>query len=74
MEEVVDAAEGEKAWVAVALLPKDLDRYNVHIDNMEMGKYWYKQVVQQLALASIDADGDMHMMWWDLDKGCPHKD
>jgi len=38
------------------------------MDNMEMGQHWYKKVVKKLVLALVDADGDMHMMCWDLDK------
>jgi len=44
------------------------------MDNMEMGKHWYKKLVQHMALASVDADRDMHMVCWDLDKECPDKD
>ena len=46
----------------------------MHIDNKEMGKQWDKKVVQQLALTSVDADGDMHMACWDLDKSCHVED
>jgi len=30
--------------------------------------------VQQLALTSVDADWDMNMVCWDLDKGCVVED
>ena len=40
----------------------------MHTNNKEMGKHWNKQVVQKLALKSIDGDGNMNLVCWDLDK------